>query len=83
MKKIIGIFSILLIAGIMLLNVNLSFNSKADVDVYLAGLIATNVANAETQATGCIYSGDWNDSCKHNGVTVKRCYSNATGECWY
>ncbi len=82
MKKIIGIFSLLLIPGTMLFNVTLSSRSNTDVD--LASLIATNVANAEaTQATGCIYSGDWNDSCKHDGVTVKRCYSNATGECWY
>jgi hypothetical protein len=83
MKKIIGIFSLLLVAGAILFNVTLSSTSKTNANVDLAGLIATNVANAETQATGCIYSGDWNDSCKHNGVTVKRCYSNATGECWY
>jgi len=80
--KIIGIFSVVLIAGAMFLNVNLSSNSNAELN--LATLIATSVANAEaTQATGCIYSGSWDDSCKHNGITVKRCYSNATGECWY
>jgi len=40
MKKIIGIFSLLLIAGIMLFNVDLSSDSKPDADVNLASLIA-------------------------------------------
>jgi len=61
MKKIIGIFSIVLIAGIMFFNVNLSSKSNTDVD--LASLIATNVANAESGASNmCFWTGwsrDW------------------------
>lgn len=63
MKKIIGIFSILLIAGTMLFNVTLSSRSNTDVD--LASLIATNVANAEDGQNGCFYTSYWLDVCAH------------------
>ena len=61
MKKILGIFSIVLIASIMFLNVNISSKSKTDVDI--ASLIATNVANAEVRMDGCWGTGYWMDEC--------------------
>jgi hypothetical protein len=64
MKKILGIFSVVLIASIMFFNVNIlsKFNSK--VNVNLASLIAINIANAEGEdPPGCFYSGYWLDEC--------------------
>ncbi|MBW6537069.1 MAG: hypothetical protein K0B11_18825 [Mariniphaga sp.] len=65
MKKIIGIFSLLLITGIMLFNVNLSSDSKTDADVNLVSLIAANAANSESGQNGCFYTSYWLDVCAH------------------
>jgi len=64
MKKFIRIFSLLLISGIMLFNVTIS-NFKMHADLDLAGLIATNVANAEDGMQGCFYTSYWLDVCAH------------------
>lgn len=71
MKKITGIFSILLIAGTMLFNVILSSNSKTDID--LASIIATTVANAEEGYNGCFYSGWYLDNCNISGTNKMYC----------
>lgn len=71
MKKITGIFSILLIAGTMLFNANLFSKSKSDVD--LASLIATNVANAEDGQWGCFYSGWYLDNCYIGAINKMYC----------
>lgn len=82
MKRKIGKISILILVSTLFFSVILSHTPSTDKD--LASLIALNVANAKrVQAFGCIYSGEDYDSCLHDGITVKRCYENVTGECWY
>lgn len=61
MKRIIGIFSFVLVVGIMFFNVNISPKSKTDVD--LAGIIASNLANAETGYNNCFWTGWSRDEC--------------------
>ena len=73
MKKIIGIFSMLLIGGAMLFNINLSPNSKIDADLDLAGIIATNVANAENGQDGCFFTGYWLDECLYGAIYKELC----------
>ena len=73
MKKIIGILSILLIAGITFYNVNLSSNAKTNTNVDLAGLIATNIANAEDGQNGCFWTGYWLDRCWQGTAYTYEC----------
>jgi hypothetical protein len=73
MKKIIGIFSLSLIASIMLFNVNLSSNAETNTDVDLASLVATNVANAEDGQNGCFWTGYWLDRCWQGTAYTYEC----------
>ena len=80
-KKKFGIFSVTIIACAMFYNANLSQNTKSDVN--LASLIAINIANAETPATGCQYTGQWQDSCTVLGITVVNCINGWPTTCGY
>lgn len=81
MKKKLGIFFLFVILGVALLNIGLS--QKANSNLNLASIIAGSVANAETIAFNCRYSGIWSETCTHNGNTVVKCYSSNSTTCQY
>ena len=69
MKKKLGIFSFVVLAGTMFFNVSIKNNSKTNGD--LASLIATSIANAEVNINGCRVETDM--ACQNGSVTVIGC----------
>ncbi|NMH87589.1 hypothetical protein [Flavivirga algicola] len=84
MKKIIGFIGIAITAMTLFFGTNMT-NSYKDLD--LASLIATNVANAESQVIGCSYTGSSSDTCQvfyPNWVNIQYCKNEAIGySCYY
>lgn len=69
MKKILGIISIAIFTIALFVNIN--SENKTSSNGSLAGLVAINVANAESDSNGC--DNDLYDQCLIYGQTVQDC----------
>ncbi len=69
MKRVIGILSVVVMAIALIVNINLQNNVSSNAS--LTSLIATNVANAESDSNGC--DNDLHDQCLIYGAIIHDC----------
>ena len=78
MKKIIGIFVVLIVAiGTLYIGEKNPNNN----DVSLSGLMAMNIANAELNAKGCRYTGNYYNYCQKFGYRITGCVNSTSTTC--